>query len=371
MKVKFCVCAAATLLVLMASSAFGQEISHFDISGNLSYQGATLPSAPSGSTDVHTYGWQTTGVTHVSRWFAIASQFGGSSSSANSISLIGYTGPGTMREYSMLAGPRITIPTHSRFSPFLEGIAGGDYTSTKMTSNGTVVNGSQYAIAYAVGGGAQIDVSRHFGLNFEGQYLRTEDSLAFTGWQPAHFQVAAGLVIRMFVRRPQIAEERTAPRPPASEDSQPPAAVASENAEPVVPPSETVMTVRPTSTAVATPIVVEPQTFVASPVMAAAPQPAPVTPAAAPVAAAAIVSAPPSAPVPVAAPVVPAASPVVAAAVVSAPAAAPVPAPPATASAAPAFAEPASQVADAQPQTQPFSLGEYARRLREKKQQKQ
>ena len=372
---------------LISSVGFAQELSHFDISGNLSFDGATLPTAPGASTQMRAIGWQTSGVTRLNRWFALTSQFGGSSASADAIQLIGYTGPGTVRHYSMLAGPRITLATHSRFNPFVEGLVGADRASTDLVSNGVAVTGRQVQVAYAIGGGAQIELSRHFGLNFQTQYFASQDSLAFTGWQPAHLQFSTGIVIRMFGRTPQIAQERSTPAPTttASAKSEPAEA---ENRE-VEAPVNAVMTVRPASADLMVRAPVEVETVAISPApIPTIPQPAmtmqeirsPAVPAVIePVATAKAVITPSPVVTPIpqtvtVAPVsqvlTPAPRPAeIAVQTTTSPATQQVssPAPRPSAVSAPVAAP--QTVAEAQTEAPPVSLGEYARRLREKKQQ--
>jgi Outer membrane protein beta-barrel domain len=364
--------------VLLGSFAAAQTPSHFDLSGNLSFNGATLPSAPS---SVQAIGWQTSGVTRLNRWFALTSQFSSSSASTDSVQLVGFTGPGTLRHYSVMTGPRFIVPTRSRFSPFVEGLVGGDWASTNLTSNGTSVTGKEIQVAYAFGGGAQVIVSRHFALNFEGQYLNTEHTLAYTGWEPAHFQIAAGLVIRMFGRSPQIAEQPHRPTPASSGSSEPsmPTAVA-ENRASEVPTTNVATNIQPV---VSTPIV-QPQVAASNvqpPSVSYATTSAPATaPAAAPVAVAPTMTARLPAPVVEAKTTTPQAmTPQVL-----------TPAPQTVATASPvspsqppvqpsvrASQPPATVAAVASTQTidqaeaPPISLGEYARRLREKKEHSQ
>jgi outer membrane protein with beta-barrel domain len=241
--------------VLCSSFAVAQTDSHFDFSGNMSFNGATLSPAPSSGAQVNAFGWQTSGITHLNRWLGVTSQFGAGYASSNAITLIGYTGPGSMRHYSMLLGPRIILPTRTRFSPFIEGLVGADRASTNLVSNGTPVTGRELQTAYAFGGGAQIAMSRHFGLNFEGQYFGTEHTLAFTGWEPAHFQISAGIVIRMFGRDRQIAEERPLPPPsePAIIQPTPQPTIASVE---VSAPASSLASVQPAAPVIVTPSVV-------------------------------------------------------------------------------------------------------------------
>jgi hypothetical protein len=367
--------------VLCSSFAVAQTDSHFDLSGNLSFNGATFAPATGGSSvQVNTFGWQTSGVTRLNRWLGITSQFGGGYASSNAITLIGYTGPGTVHHYSMLAGPRIIL-SRSRFSPFIEGLAGADRTSTNLVSNGTPVTGRELQTAYAFGGGAQIAVSRHFGLNFEGQYFGTQHTLAFTGWEPAHFQVSAGIVIRMFGRDRQIAEERPFPPPTMPAAVEPTIQPTMASIE-VSAPTPSLAIVQPATPIIVTTRVV-PQPVVAlaetsliqkqQPIVAVQPIIQP-TIARVEVAPPSVQKQQPIVSVKPAPPVVtvPKIQPVMNAKVIAPPAPvaqsqpapqqlAAVPRPPVIAQTQPAQ----------RPQAAPMSLGEYARRLREKKQQEQ
>jgi opacity protein-like surface antigen len=384
--------------LLLNSSALAQTASRFDLSGNVSFSGAKLVNAPSASTQIDSFGWQTSGVTHLNRWLGITSQFGSGYASSNSLQLIGYTGPGTITHYSMLVGPRVTIPMRGRISPFIEGLAGGDRASTKLVSNGISVTGREMQLAYSVGGGAQLNLNRRFGVNVEAQYLNTEHTLAFTGWEPANLQISAGIVIHMFGGRPQIAEQRPMPSPTTTASTEPPMVASTPDTSmetapaptsvasfqpPSTPAVEAAVESKPTAIVITTPEPTAASVIAPAPVIAASP--APEVSAKAVVPPPVVVSRP--APKPVVA-VAPAPAPVVAAspapvmsakAVVPPPVVVTQPAPkpvvaaaPAPVTAAPAQPTPAPApriVAQTQPQQQqPLSLGEYARRLREQKQ---
>lgn len=345
--------------LLLNSFALAQTESHFDLSGNVTFSGAKLVNAPSASTQIDSFGWQTSGVTHLNRWLGFTSQFGSGYATSNSLQLIGYTGPGTITHYSMLAGPRITIPIRGRVNPFVEGLVGGDRASTKLDSNGTSVTGRELQLAYGVGGGAQINLNRRFGVNVEAQYLNTEHTLAFTGWQPANFQVSAGIVIRMFSRTPQIAEQRRIPSPTTTTSEQP--SVIASTTSTSLESSTPVASFQPPSAPA-----VEPAVELKPTVSAKTRQPEPVAPSVAPPP----VVTPIAAPVVTAKAVVPAPAPAVLVQAAPKPQVAAVPAPAAVV--APVSAAPAPTprvIAQAPPQQQqPLSLGEYARRLREQKQ---
>ena len=352
---------AVVSALLLNSFALAQTTSHFDLSGNVSFGGAKLANAPSASTQIDSFGWQTSGVTHLNRWLGLTSQFGSGYASSNSLQLIGYTGPGTITHYSMLAGPRITIPVRGRVSPFVEGLIGGDRASTKLDSNGISVTGREMQLAYSVGGGTQVNLNRRFGVNVEAQYLRTEHTVAFTGWEPANLQISAGIVIRMFSRTPQIAEQRPMPSPTTAA---PESSVVASNTSSSVERTSSPMAAssfQPQPTPVAEPVAESKPTLIAT----TSSEPMPVIPAVAPAPVIAASSTPVmTAKITVPAPAVvtqPAPKPVVAAA--------PVPTSAAPVAAAPVPAPAPRVVAQAQPQQQqPLSLGEYARRLREQKQ---
>jgi hypothetical protein len=368
--------------VLSSSFAVAQTDSHFDLSGNMSFNGATFaPAAGGSSVQVNTFGWQTSGVTRLNRWFGITSQFGAGYASSNAITLIGYTGPGTVRHYSMLAGPRIIL-SRGRFSPFIEGLAGADRASTNLVSNGTPVTGRELQTAYAFGGGAQIAMSRHFGLNFEGQYFGTQHTLAFTGWEPAHFQISAGIVIRMFGRDRQISEQRPLPPPsePAIIEPAPQPTIA--GVEVPSPPSSFAIVQPATPVIVVTPIAVSQpvaafveasHTQKQQPIVAVQPTIQPTiarveVPAARVQKQQPIVSLQTPAPAVSAPKVEPVVTAKVVAPTVSVAQTQPAPQQLAAAPRPPVMAQ--TQPVQ-RPQSAPMSLGEYARRLREKKQQEQ
>jgi opacity protein-like surface antigen len=404
---------------LLSSFALAQTTSHFDVAGNFSFSGSQM-AGTSGSTGtrVDAIGWQTSGITHFNRWLSMTSEFSSSTASANSISLIGYTGPGTVKHYSVLAGPRINLRLKGGVTPFVQGLAGYDRADTSFTSGTTAVTGNETQIAYAFGGGAQIGLTRRVGLNVEGNYFSSEHTLAFTGWQPSHYQLSVGVVVRLFgVRDQGIAKERPHAEPtapitgtesanarPVPSDTQAPAAVAPANTQPVAaatqadshataPAEPTSAQPTPPATQVASvqapPPTIQPETKMqlAPDTAAVAPvaqQPTPAaqtvqSPAPAPkaepvIAAAVIVTQTPAipAPSPVTQKSVPASTPMPVS--TPAPAIAAIPVVPAqqvspTPATAPTPVAPVQQVVQAQPdQSQPVSLGEYARRLREKKQ---
>jgi hypothetical protein len=393
--VKYRVCLVMLSAAVLSSAGLAQMPSRFDLTGNLSFGNAQFVSAPNttGSGQVRAFGWQTSGISHFSRWLGLSSQFSGGYASANAIQLIGYTGAGKVSHYSMLAGPRITFASRSRINPFIEGLGGTDYATTRFTSNGTVVTGNELQSAYAFGGGAQINVSRRVGFNVEAHYFDTQHSVALLGWTPSHLQISAGLVFRLSPDRRIVVDQQPLPVPSPSETqtaSVEPTTVSTP--APAAPVTTMVVTAAPSvETAVPQPVLqtaapqpevhnvaAESQVIHQQPVVAAAPKPAPavvaqfqpsavVTPTTVAPALSQIAPNPPQAQTQA-----PVAAPVVAAVVPSRPIPTqvqtsqpqPVTTPRPVASSVPATSYVAAPA-------QPLSLGEYARKLREKKQHKQ
>jgi len=221
---------------LLSSVAVAQITSRFDLTANGSLGNAQLVGAPSGS-QLRSFGWQTSGISHFNSWLGLASQFSAGYASANSLQLIGYTGNGKIQRYSSLMGPRITFASRSRINPYVEGLGGIDYARTKFTSNGTVVTGNELQSAYAIGGGAQINMTRRIGLNVEAHYFETQHSVALLGWTPSHLQISAGLVFRLSNLRDRriLVDQQPLPVPSPSETQT--ASAEPESASTPVPPA--------------------------------------------------------------------------------------------------------------------------------------
>ena len=367
--------------VVLSSVGFAQmPSSRFDLTGNVALGNAQFVSAPgtTGSGKVRAFGWQTSGTSHFNSWLGLTSQFSSGYASANSIQLVGYTGAGSVQHYAMLVGPRITFLSRSRFHPYAEALGGTDYALTRFTNNGTTVKGRDFQSAYSAGGGAQIDISRRVGLNVEAHYFETQHTVANLGWTPSHLQISAGLVFKLSNLRDRIiVDQQPAPVPSPTSDTQ------TASTQPTIMTVSSEGTV--TTTVAAAPPVVEPvvrplpvvqaetesrvvqqQPAVAA-VVVAQPAPAPAVAQFQPsvVNPAAVLSqshavqaqpvqtqAPQPQPAPIARPVVSSYA----------------------APAASSYSTTPAPVVRAQPEPQqaaPLSLGEYARRLREKKQHQQ
>jgi len=280
--VKHRACLTILTAALLSSVAVAQMPSRFDLTANASLGNAQLVGAPSGS-KVYSLGWQTTGVTHFNRWLGMSSQFSAGYANINGLQLIGYAGSGNIQRYSSLVGPRITFLSRSRINPYVEGLGGVDYARTKFTSNGTIVTGRELESAYAIGGGAQIRMSRRIGFNVEAHYFETNHSVALLGWTPSHLQISAGLVFRLSQGRQILADQRPMPVPSPSETQSASAeSTTSTDSVPSAPVTTMIVTAAPNieTTARPTPPVqatTERQVVHEQPAVAAAPKPTPAT----------------------------------------------------------------------------------------------
>src|SRR5437868_6532513 len=208
---------------MLSCAVFAQERSRFDLTSNVSFGNAQFVSAPNttGASNLRALGWQSSGTSHFNSWLGMTSQFTGGYAASDSIQLAGYSGAGKVQHYASLVGPRITFVSRGRFRPFVEGLGGLDYATTKFASNGTQVYGRELQSAYAIGGGAQIGVTRRVGLNIQAQYFETQHSVGFLGWTPSHLQLSAGLVLRLSNLRDRIiVDQQPTPRPSPPSNTQ-------------------------------------------------------------------------------------------------------------------------------------------------------
>jgi hypothetical protein len=352
--------------MLLGSCAFAQRSSQFDVSGNLSFSGnnsAAIASIP--SKQVNAFGWQTSGDSHLNRWLSLTSEFGYASADAGDLFGLASPASASVHHYSLLGGPRIMLPVRGRVTPFVEGLAGWDRATTKVTSNGISATGSDLESAYAFGGGAQVNLNRRISFRVQADYFGTEHSSTFLGWQPSHLRVAGGIVIRVVGPRDprQLAVKH--PSSPAPSPKVESLSAEAKVVEPIKPveAEPTVIVSVPATTPTPTRSAIQAQ--------AAAQAVAEASMSAAKTQQQSIASAEAAAPSRAANP--PA---VMAGVVIMTPAAQPhtpvAPAANATVStnAATNFAAPA-RVQQAQVEREPQSLGEYARRIRAKKQQQQ
>jgi opacity protein-like surface antigen len=92
---------------------------------------------------------------------------------------------------SYLFGPRVYFPTHGRVYPFVQALFGGERLSASVTGFGS---SSTNAFASAVGGGADVTLTRHLSLRaVQFDYLYTH----FGGASQNNFRLQSGIVWRI------------------------------------------------------------------------------------------------------------------------------------------------------------------------------
>lgn len=90
--------------------------------------------------------------------------------------------------FNFLAGPEFKLRNHSRFTPYVHGLAGIAHANASFTSSGSVVSfslkTSETGFAAAMGGGADIRLSHRFsfrtGMDFNPAWVGRDDSGART-----------------------------------------------------------------------------------------------------------------------------------------------------------------------------------------------
>lgn len=376
------------VLLLLSSLCFAQEFSRYELSGGVSYGGIDTSDVKSPK------GFAGSFATNMNRWFSMETSVG-AQFQTQSVVLSGSTTSLNTGFYSFLSGPRLSY-RRGRVTPFAHGLFGWarslDYTKSTFNPTNltfTVPYGNQ--LGAAAGGGMDYWITPHIALRSQGDYFLTQPDGTFGFHMTNNFRIVGGIVFtfgststmtaRMSRPRVRPTRRQTDDDALAKQTTQPtaaPAAVTISSAPPTAPGA--------TMGAIQSSMVVGKQTSAPAaspaPVVTIAPKQDPFTPPArpanaivntTPAAAAAVapMSTPPARPAPSVANTTPAPAPTTTTAAVRPPAPATtaavppptatgptvVPRPPAPARATPPAPEPEEQ----------FSLGEYARKLREKK----
>jgi hypothetical protein len=331
------------VLLLVSSLCVAQELTRYELSGGISYGGID-------TSDVKTpKGFAGSFATNVNRWLSMETSVGAQFDS-QTVVLSGSTTTLNTGFYSFLSGPRISY-RRGRVVPFGHGLFGwarsldyGKATFNPTNLTFTVPYGN--ALGAATGGGVDYWITRRIALRTQGDYFLTQPDGSFGFHMTNNFRIVGGIVFS-FGSTPSMTARMSRPQVPASpsrtrqevvvaKKTPPPAApkvtpapAASTGAQ--APPASQPAPPTPMG-AIQSSVVVAKQSNTAAPTPspAAAPRQDPFTPSVKP------------------------ANPVA----TNSPAPAVTPAPPATAVVRPA-APPGDQ--------QQFSLGEYARKLRQKK----
>ena len=123
------------------------------------------------------------------RWFGVAGEVAGYT--AGNVRGSGQS----LRLTTYAVGPRLTLRTSSRFTPFAEGLVGGGHASGSLyTSSGGL--GSNSAFVAIVGGGIDVRVTRRVAIRaFQAEYLFSKFLNGINNRQN-NLRLGAGIVFR-------------------------------------------------------------------------------------------------------------------------------------------------------------------------------
>jgi hypothetical protein len=93
----------------------------------------------------------------------------------------------TTHEFSVMFGPRISLSV-GRWTPFGQALFGVAHINTNSSY------GSNTSFATAFGGGLDYRIVKPIAWRFQGDYVRTQFSLASTGFTQNNFRFSTGIV---------------------------------------------------------------------------------------------------------------------------------------------------------------------------------
>jgi len=172
---------ACGLILIGAMSAKAQENRGFEVSGTYQYVRFN-PGA--GADGVNCHGGSGSAGAYFTSHIGIIGEVGG-------CKVTGLPSGASAHEVSYLFGPRVYIPMNrGRIFPFVQALVGGERFSAGLSGLGS---GSSNAFASAIGGGADVTLTRHLSLRaFQLDYLYTH----FNSASQNNFRLQTGLVYR-------------------------------------------------------------------------------------------------------------------------------------------------------------------------------
>jgi len=169
------------LILLVASSSKAQEDKGFEISGNYQY---VRFNPGNGASGINCQGGSGSGAAFLNAKFGIVGEFG-------ACKVTGLASGASAHEMDFLFGPRVYFHSHGRVYPFVQGLLGSERFSAGVTGVGS---GSTNAFATALGGGADVTLTRHVSLRaLQVDYLYTH----FGGASQNNFRLQSGIVWRI------------------------------------------------------------------------------------------------------------------------------------------------------------------------------
>ena len=168
-------------ILLATSSVKAQENRGFEISGNYQY---VRFNPGSGASGINCQGGSGSGAAYLKATFGIVGEFG-------ACKVTGLPSGASAHEMDYLFGPRLYFHAHGRVYPFVQALFGGERLSAGVAGAGS---GSTNAFATALGGGADITLTRHVSLRaLQVDYLYTR----FGGASQNNFRLQSGIVWRI------------------------------------------------------------------------------------------------------------------------------------------------------------------------------
>jgi opacity protein-like surface antigen len=168
------------LILLAASSVKAQENRGYEISGNYQY---VRFNPGGGASGINCHGGSGSGAAYLNTSIGIVGEFG-------ACKVTGLPSGASAHEMDYLFGPRVYFHAHGRIFPFVQALFGGERLSAGLTGVGS---NSTNAFAAAVGGGADVTLTRHVSLRaLQVDYLYTH----FGGASQNNLRLQSGIVWR-------------------------------------------------------------------------------------------------------------------------------------------------------------------------------
>lgn len=171
---------ACGLLFLAAASANAQEGRGFEVSGDYQY---VRFNPGNGASGINCQGGSGSFGAYLTPRVGVIGEFG-------ACNVTGLPSGVTSHGLNYLFGPRVYFPTRGRVFPFVQALFGGERFSAGATGLGSA---SSNAFATALGGGADVTLTRHVSLRaIQVDYLYTH----FGGAGQNNLRIQSGLVWR-------------------------------------------------------------------------------------------------------------------------------------------------------------------------------
>jgi outer membrane immunogenic protein len=169
------------LIFLVAASAKAQENRGYEVSGNYQY---VRFNPGNGASGINCHGGSGSGAFYLTSSIGIVGEFG-------ACKVTGLPSGASAHEMDFLFGPKVYFHSHGRANPFVQALFGGERLSAGVTGVGS---GSTNAFATALGGGADVTLTRHLTLRaLQFDYLYTH----FSGASQNNFRLQSGIVWRI------------------------------------------------------------------------------------------------------------------------------------------------------------------------------